>query len=120
MVISARGHGPAYTTPCASGAPGPSPTVSEKRKGKEKQTIKGSKWEEENVLPDVMQEVLGCVDKAAHEAVCLQLLRRVIGLDRIRIELLVERAPVASPPGTVALDGECPVKVRARDFWGVD
>ena len=90
------------------------PTVSEKRKGKEKQAIKRDEWEKDNVLPDVMQEVLRCVDKAAHEAVCLQLLRRVISLDRIGIEVLVERAPVASPPGTVALDGECPVKVRAE------
>ena len=97
---------------------GPLATASEKRKGKEKQTIKGSEREMENVLPDVMQEVLRCVDKATHEAVCLQLLCRVIGLDRIGIEVLVERAPVASPPGTVALDGERPIKVRAERFWG--
>ena len=100
LIIRTRGGAAIHIEPCVGGTSARRGMTSKEPKGK-----RSIQLIEENVLPDVMQEIFWLVDKATHEAMRFQLLRSVISLDRIGIEVLVERAPMTPPPGPVALDG---------------
>ena len=69
------------------------------KRGREASTEAGNEY----ALLSVVQEVLRRVDEPPNEAVRLQLLRRMIVLDRVWVEVLMQRTPMAPPPRPVAL-----------------